>query len=461
MSNDDQYGIAKWAGIYNPTAEFWGSHFYPLLIEPSGEIYLHETKLTYTFDAGTDTLSFQGQVVRGATPLVKVRFTKGADGKNTFDGVMYPQPGDGPGSFRGVQMLKTQVWAVPTGPMDLPIIGRTYIGDHTWVSMGDGNCWNVVGGGPGYYCGANRWRKVGSTNVYFPPEGRLLSSTAEGNSGMTNCLGGTQTGFLGIPLYAGIVYGLHGVCHQMANRMLLGAGKQTVWGANGYALSVTNYGLYGVTMPKFLNWMFLIPFVGSVILAYTLGINIAFGVQCGGCGAPYPGPILAENETGSDHERRLTNEVLRVHAKRAMPADAGAVFSMKADDIVRYFEDEQSAHTEEMRLYFNYKMGHSLSEAKIGHVLAHYQGEFAGFRDAVMAVAGKMPKSAAAMADIEVPAIFNPLVLAASINQGIIKRQQEVANILTPTEYAGLFDHRPDMKVGLVDPRIMTGATNF
>ncbi|MDZ4057355.1 MAG: hypothetical protein U1D69_10380, partial [Polynucleobacter sp.] len=367
-------GISKWAGTYYSQAEFWSTHFSPLLIEPNGDLYLYDTKLNYEYDAGTDTLMFSGQAVRGARPTVKVKFAKGGEGKNTFSGVMYPQPGDGPGSFNGVQILKTQVWAAPTFPVDLPLIGRIYIGDHTWVAMSDNNCWNVVGGGPGYYC-KDRWKKIGNTQVYFPPEGRLLNSTAAGNPTMTSCMGGEQDSFLGIPRYAGITYGLNGVCHQMTNRILLGADKITVWGAEGYALSVTTYGFYGVRVPtSILAPLLLIPIIGPIIGGFVAGINIAFASNCYKCGAPYPGPILSDQQEDglAGRDQRFMKEVMKLHSQRKVEADPDRVFSMTADDFLETLAESEARHQAELALFLDYKVGNSISEHKIKNVLACY-----------------------------------------------------------------------------------------
>lgn len=458
MMNQDNQGISKWAGTYYSLAEFWGAHFSPLLIEPNGDLYLYDTKLNHQYDVGTDTLSFSGQLVRGARPTVNVKFARGDDGKNTFSGVMYPQPGDGPGSFNGVQILKTQTWATPTFPVDLPLIGKIYIGDHTWAAMSDNHCWNVVGGGPGYYCG-NRWRKIGNTQVYFPPEGRLLNSTAAGNPTMTNCMGGEEGRFLGIPTYAGIVYGLHGVCHQMTNRILLGADKFTVWGAEGYALSVTNYGFYGIRVPPaILAPILLIPIIGPIVAGYVFGINVAFGIQCANCGAPYPGPILRDQQedelTGRD--QRFMNEVMKLHSQRKVETDPNLVFSMTADDVLEVLRESEARHQAELALYLDYKVGNSISGHKIKNVLACYADQSKISENVVREAWNNRPKSAEAMKEIDIPDSFNTLVLTAQMNQAIIQQQEKVANLLTQSEYTRMFDYSPDLKVGLVDPRIMT-----
>lgn len=461
MLEQTQQDISKWAGMYYTHAEFWGNHFYPLLIESNGDLYLHETKLSYAFDSTTDTLSFSGQPVRGAKPTVRVKFSKGGDGKNRFSGVMYPQPGDGPGSFTGIQMLKTQTWGTPTGQIDLPLIGKIYIGDHTWVTMNDNNCWSVLGGGPQYYCN-NRWKKIGNTQVYFPPEGRLINSIGEGNAQMTSCMGGTPSNFLGIPTYAGIVYGLHGVCHQMANRIMLGAGKLTVDGAEGYALSWVNYGAYGVRVPPPI-FAILAPIVGPVglvaLLGYMAGINIAFGVQCANCGAPYPGPLMARDEEGAeDYERRLVSEVMKLHSSKRSDASPKNVLDMSAEDLMAIFEESHHLYMDELALYLDYKVGNSISAHKISNILEVYDEQGGLTEDIVREGVNNFPKSREALKEMAASVSFDLVLAAAKMNQSIIQTQQEVANLLTQIEYTKIFDYNPDMKVGLIDPNIMTSV---
>jgi hypothetical protein len=46
-------------------------------------------------------------------------------------------------------------------------------------------------------------------------------------------------------VYAGVIYGITGVCHQMANRILHPANQTTVTHARGYNVSVLLYNTYG------------------------------------------------------------------------------------------------------------------------------------------------------------------------------------------------------------------------
>ncbi|MGH6895706.1 MAG: hypothetical protein ACREJ5_04060 [Geminicoccaceae bacterium] len=95
--------------------------------------------------------------------------------------------------------------------------------DHTYVTSSHGHVWDCLGGSNG---------------------GRLLDS-GSGDAAIADCVSHPRRG--GIPpVYAGLAYGVRGVCHQMANRIARTAGVD-VAGAylyNSWSLRV--YGVYGL-----------------------------------------------------------------------------------------------------------------------------------------------------------------------------------------------------------------------
>jgi hypothetical protein len=94
--------------------------------------------------------------------------------------------------------------------------------DHTYVTSSDGGKWGCWGRDSG---------------------GKTICS-GTGSSRMANCLSQTSS-------HAGIIYGVSGVCHQTANRILYPAGA-IVSGALGYWASVMMYGTYGTAADSFL-----------------------------------------------------------------------------------------------------------------------------------------------------------------------------------------------------------------
>lgn len=105
------------------------------------------------------------------------------------------------------------------------------LADHTYVTSDDGLTWPCWGGQSG---------------------GRKLCS-ATGSSKQANCLSQTDS-------HAGIIYGVSGVCHQTANRILYPA-NVTVSNAKGYWASWLTYGTYGTPNPIALaEWLIRVNF---------------------------------------------------------------------------------------------------------------------------------------------------------------------------------------------------------
>jgi hypothetical protein len=101
--------------------------------------------------------------------------------------------------------------------------------DHTYVESDDGQKWGCFGRDSG---------------------GRLLAS-AKGDSAFANCLSFQRrlaSGLVvapGYSIYADIIYGVTGVCHQAANRILHPAAGIDVASANGYRQSLFLYTRFG------------------------------------------------------------------------------------------------------------------------------------------------------------------------------------------------------------------------
>ncbi len=347
-------------------------------------------------------------------------------------------------------------WGLPTDPVTVPIIGEIYFGDHTWVTSDDKLCWNVLGGGPGFYCGDQRWQG----NDYIPPTitwrgrqvtGRELSS-APGEPEKATCMGGTATKFGEIPVYAGIIYGVHGVCHQMANRLLLTSGK-TVALAEGFPLSAATYGIYGTTIPRFvwLAAMWVPPF--AVALAgYVIGMNAAFATSCATCGVSYPGPILA-GET-QDDEQRLVAEVLDLHSvgKQIQQAPVTAT----AASIANAVAVNQEIHLRELDLLLEFRSRGRVGADKLDRVRQSYADYLRPELEAIAIVADAM-RTPPEERDVTPAAESDIERFALEANRSAIAQQDELANILGIADFETLFGTHPDTKIGLVDPRILRG----
>lgn len=469
-----------YAGVYYVTEPAYSTNdtncLYPLVVGSDGKVYLsvissdspNEAKeLAYQYNSKTNILVFDWQEIKGTQKKGRIIFSNDGAGKNIFSGFIFLDKRNPFESiqFSGIQMLKTQVWASPTFPVDIPIVGTIYIGDHTWMTMNPGDCWRVLGGGtPTYYCDSNnsRWITAGNFNFYYPPEGKLLKSTAEGDISKVNCIGGTEGFFtvldiINIPKYARIVYGVHGVCHQMTNRLLLAAGELTVSGVNGFALSSSHYGIYGTTVPPEIigiNWI--------AFTALAIGINVDFNNQCNECGVNYPGfRRSADEETGMNGSEKLANEVLKLHRERQTVLTPEDIYTASPEEIRAFLLENHEIHMKELRLLFEFKAGNSISEDRMNTLLAIYDDMQRPSEDLISKMVDNMPKSAEEMQNLqkrasEIP--IDPLLLADEINKAVKAQQKRVANFLTYEEYITLFDHSPEENIGLVDPNVMTNT---
>ncbi len=110
---------------------------------------------------------------------------------------------------------------MPQGTLEgfaMPAQGVPFV-DHTYVTSRHGHAWGCHG------------RFAGGT----------LICSGHGNTAVAECLAQANA-------EAGITYGVNGLCHQMANRILYPAG-QFVSRAAQYRRSVAVFGTYGSTIP--------------------------------------------------------------------------------------------------------------------------------------------------------------------------------------------------------------------
>ena len=96
--------------------------------------------------------------------------------------------------------------------------------DHTYVTSSAGHVWPCFG------------RSGGGAQI----------CSGVGNVDRADCLSNPES-------RAGIVYGVTGVCHQTANRILWPSG-QTVSAARGYRWSIFTYGTYGTDSVTLVNY---------------------------------------------------------------------------------------------------------------------------------------------------------------------------------------------------------------
>jgi len=124
--------------------------------------------------------------------------------------------------------------------------------DHTYVASDDGyGPWGCFG------------RSSGGQSV----------SSGPGSSACADCLSKPGNLLATPPLYAGLRYGVTGVCHQAANRILKPAGV-TVGGVQGYGASVFVYGQYG--RGGWPEWRHCVNLTSGGVSPSQAGSSVAF-----------------------------------------------------------------------------------------------------------------------------------------------------------------------------------------
>ncbi len=150
---------------------------------------------------------------------------------------------------------KFQVYALPAGIL-LP--NGQPAGDHTYV-MTPSKTWRCLGSQSG-------GRKLECGN------GTIAAATCMGNPEESNWELPENPFTKKFPYSAGIVYGVNGVCHQIANRVLYHTGA-TVKGAGSYDITSTLYGVYGTFVPAFIAFLFPLVYASLEAVAYGEWMN--------------------------------------------------------------------------------------------------------------------------------------------------------------------------------------------
>lgn len=138
-------------------------------------------------------------------------------------------------------------WVVPAFTSGSPV-------DHTWVTSYDNrataysNDQQVAAAGECYWYCWGSFHATGGT----PGNPTGFLGTQVGDLAMAQCLVQPNADSRNVPAARGtiFIYGVDGVCHQLANQVLystgIGAQPMTVHGARGYAASTFLYGTYGL-----------------------------------------------------------------------------------------------------------------------------------------------------------------------------------------------------------------------
>jgi hypothetical protein len=210
-------------------------------------------------------------------------------------------------------------WAVPAFSAGSPV-------DHTWVTTYDNRVTvyptdaAVAAAGEDYWYCWGSFHQNGGTPVN--PTGFLRSQS--GNLGLAQCLVQSNADSITTPAARGtiFVYGVDGVCHQLANQVLYATtGPLTVSLARGYMASSFIYGTYGL---QHAAWAAKIAACsGATLMAQGAPGGATMTGSAGGSSGPDEFETLARQVLGSDDSRlqdllRLRSEVHQFSA-RAWP----------------------------------------------------------------------------------------------------------------------------------------------
>lgn len=264
--------------------------------------------------------------------------------------------------------------------------------DHTYVLSSDGYVWPCWGRSSG---------------------GRRISS-GQGSSAQANCLSQSDS-------HAGIVYGVTGVCHQTANRVLWPA-RTTVSKASGYWASTLLYGVYGTMGPvQLAEWEIRKARCASVSGDRMLALPLTSRVKAASEKVVSP---------QAPEERAFLEKLNALYAPHVQGLNIAAIAGMKAPDYL----------ANELDLIADYKLG-----------------------------AAKDPKQIVSLQKIQADVLKEKQALALALNNRKISGEEyankindlfgtllnQCSKTLGAKNYTALLGVDPGATFGIVDPKIM------
>ena len=239
-----------------------------------------------------------------------------------------------------------------------------------------------------------------------PPSGPVMAA-APGSTAMADCIS-TPAAVLGIRDLGGILYGVTGVCHQVANRILFPSGL-IVNAARGYRLSSAAFGRFGLNLGfvrarlalqgKFVALIRLkaaVKLFGAVDWVVKLNACVNVGGDIPPC-APAAGvPLPPPPHTSAEEEQYLTMITeLYEEAFKTSDSDADSdeafltlTFGMPADEA-----EERRFMITEARTKLLAANADSLAEfleneIDTQHWVERVNGNFAGFQSSILEILG-------------------------------------------------------------------------
>jgi len=264
--------------------------------------------------------------------------------------------------------------------------------DHTYVTSSDGYVWPCWGRSSG---------------------GRMISS-GNGSSAQANCLSQTDS-------HAGIIYGVTGVCHQTANRILWPS-RTTVSSSSGYWASTLLYGVYGTMgVPQLLEWEARKERCSSVSGDREIAAALPASIRAATEKAVAPQPAA---------EREFLDKIDTLYAPYVKTMTIAKLTEMKPVDFL----------AKELDLIADYKLGADKNPEQISS-LQHIQS------DAL--------KEKANLAMALNNRTINGEEYASKVNDLFGTMLNQFSKTIDRETYVKLLDIKPGVTFSIVDPKIM------
>jgi len=264
--------------------------------------------------------------------------------------------------------------------------------DHTYVTSSDGYVWPCWGRSSG---------------------GRLISS-GQGSSAQANCLSQSDS-------HAGIIYGVTGVCHQTANRVLWPA-RITVSKASGYWASTLLYGVYGTsTIPSLIEWE-----ARKAHCSKVTGDRAAAAPLRPSLIKAAARPVTPQSE----EERVFLDKINELYTPHMKTMTVAAITEMKAPEFL----------AKELDLIADYKLAAAKDPKQIT-ALQKIQGDVLKEKEHLVLALNNRKITGEEYAQ--------------KVNDLFVSMLNKCSQTVSEEHYVKLFDMKPGITFGIVDPKIM------
>ncbi len=274
------------------------------------------------------------------------------------------------------------------------------------------DCWWGVGCGKKHCCMSSPSQDAPGLECSVVPTGTDLR---------TGC---GYTAFTGLPEEEGVVYGINGICHQIANRLLYRSNR-IVSHAEGYWFSVSLFGTYGTRVVP-TAWLASTGVASAV--AMSVGIDWQSRMK-------HWKPL--DEETPVPGSGGLSREALYLQRVRALQSGAEITRpgGVAASNLM--------LHARELDLLIDYRLGADTDPMVLRGLRALYRDYFT--QRFVRPEPGPTD-------DFDLDGV------AQAMNAGLNRFAREIGSLLGDDLFIRLFGFAPDREILLVNPLVLDMA---